>query len=635
MPDALTRVTEYVEEIVDYVKTIVHKGMAYESNGSVYMDIGALRGGAHDYPKLEPSKGKATQAEMEESEGAHTAEAGEKRNPADFALWKKSKGGEPSWASPWGGGRPGWHIECSVMASDLMGDGMDVHAGGSDLKFPHHDNELAQAEAYHGCCQWVNYFLHFGHLHIKGLKMSKSLKNFVTIRQALATHSARQIRLMFLLQPWDKQMNYSDQTIEEAEKRETSFKSYFAEVKDQLRKNWLGKPTKWDARSRELAARLAEHQSAVHECLCDNFNTPGAMAALLAIVSDANSYVTKNSAVDALLLKKGATYVTRILRIFGVATQEDFGFPVGAEGAGGYEEHVAPVVSAMVAFRDEVRAAAKGTPALMKACDELRDEKLVELGVRVEDRADGARWTLDDPATLRQEQAAKKAKEAETRVQKLLNKLGDKAKDIAKVEAAMVPAEEFLRRPPHAAKYAPDSYDEQGKPSKDAAGGALSKSMVKEVEKLHKKQVEAYAKQKAQLDAKPGLLGEMEAALAAMQAEARAVVADKATMAVLSEEVVAQLEASMGAAETSGAAGASAEEDWRKKEAEELKAKQAAEAKKAAEKAKAEEEAAAKAAALEAAGKKVAGGLHKFDASEVDVNGGSATADDFMDAFGF
>ena len=118
-------------------------------------------------------------------------------------------------------------------------------------------------------------------------------------------------------------------------------------------------------------------------------------------------------------------------------------------------------------------------------------------------------------------------------------------------------------------------------------------------------------------------------------AEARAVVADKATMAMLSEEVVAQLEASMGAAETNGAAGASAEEDWRKKEAEELKAKQAAEAKKAAEKAKAEEEAAAKAAALEAAGKKVAGGLHKFDASEVDVNGGSATADDFMDAFGF
>ena len=365
----------------------------------------------HDYPKLEPSKGKATQAEMEESEGSlHVAEAGEKRNAADFALWKKSKGGEPSWPSPWGGGRPGWHIECSVMASDLMGDGMDVHAGGSDLKFPHHDNELAQAEAYHGCQQWVNYFFHFGHLHIKGLKMSKSLKNFVTIRQALGTHSARQIRLMFLLQPWDKPMNYSDQTIEEARAREVTFKSYFAEVKDQLRKPWLQRPTTWDKRARDLFARLQVHQAAVHACLCDNFNTPGAMAALLATCSDANSYVKDNAAVDALLLKKGATFVTRILRIFGVATQEDFGFPVGGEGGnGGYEEQVGPVVSALVAFRDEVRAAAKGVPALMGACDVLRDAALVELGVRVEDRADGARWTLDEPAVLRAEQQAKQA----------------------------------------------------------------------------------------------------------------------------------------------------------------------------------------------------------------------------------
>ena len=135
------------------------------------------------YPKLEPSKAKATEAEMEESEGAHTAEAGEKRGKGDFALWKRSKGGEPAWESPWGGGRPGWHIECSVMATEVLGENLDMHGGGVDLKFPHHDNELCQAEAYHGCAQWVNYFVHFGHLHIKGLKMAKSLKNFITIRQ--------------------------------------------------------------------------------------------------------------------------------------------------------------------------------------------------------------------------------------------------------------------------------------------------------------------------------------------------------------------------------------------------------------------------------------------------------------------
>ena len=133
-----------------------------------------------------------------------------------------------------------------------------------------------------------------------------------------------------------------------------TFKSYFAEVKDQLRKPWLERRTTWDQRSRDLFARLQAHQAAVHACLCDNFNTAGAMAALLGIVTDANSYVKDNAAVDALLLKKGATFVTRILRVFGVATQEDFGFPVGGEAGGGFEEQVGPVVSALVAFRDEV-----------------------------------------------------------------------------------------------------------------------------------------------------------------------------------------------------------------------------------------------------------------------------------------
>jgi cysteinyl-tRNA synthetase len=149
---------------------------------------------------------------MAEAEGALSSGfEGEKRQAADFVLWKRSKAGEPAWSSPWGEGRPGWHIECSAMASDLLGDRVDLNAGGADLKFPHHENQMAQCEAHYNCCGWVNYFLHSGHLQIEGRKMSKSLKNFVTIRQALGTHTARQIRLMFLLQPWDKPMNYSDQ----------------------------------------------------------------------------------------------------------------------------------------------------------------------------------------------------------------------------------------------------------------------------------------------------------------------------------------------------------------------------------------------------------------------------------------
>ena len=138
-----------------------------------------------------------------------------KRSASDFALWKTSKPGEPHWPSPWGEGRPGWHIECSVMASAVLGPGMDVHSGGEDLAFPHHDNEIAQSEAYHNCRQWVNYFLHTGHLHIEGLKMSKSLKNFITIDDALSRFTARQLRFAFLSTNWSARVDFKESTMQD------------------------------------------------------------------------------------------------------------------------------------------------------------------------------------------------------------------------------------------------------------------------------------------------------------------------------------------------------------------------------------------------------------------------------------
>ena len=216
-PTLLTRVTEYIPENVSFIERLVRKGFAYAtSDGSVYFDITAFEKAGNHYARLEPWNRHDTHLQAD-GEGALTQTA-EKKSSADFALWKSSKPGEPSWSSPWGQGRPGWHIECSAMCSDVLGSQIDIHSGGIDLAFPHHDNELAQSEAYwvdegheH---QWVNYFLHMGHLSIQGSKMSKSLKNFTTIREALDRGwTARSLRIVFLQGGWNHRIEITEDVI--------------------------------------------------------------------------------------------------------------------------------------------------------------------------------------------------------------------------------------------------------------------------------------------------------------------------------------------------------------------------------------------------------------------------------------
>lgn len=221
-PDQITRVTEYGSQIVDFVKKLLKNEFAYTtSDGSIYFDIEAFEKGYNRYARLEPwnRNDKELQAD---GEGSLTKKTSEKRSDADFAVWKSSKPGEPSWPSPWGNGRPGWHIECSAMASDKFGSKMDIHSGGIDLAFPHHDNELAQSEAYwldksklEHDHQWVNYFLHMGHLSIQGSKMSKSLKNFTTIRDALdrGDWTPRGLRIVFLLGGWKEGIEITEDLV--------------------------------------------------------------------------------------------------------------------------------------------------------------------------------------------------------------------------------------------------------------------------------------------------------------------------------------------------------------------------------------------------------------------------------------
>ena len=205
-PDVITRVSDYVEQVVSFIEKVISNGFAYAtSDGSVYFDINAFEKAGHFYPRLEPWSRNDKQLQ-EDGEGALSkSSTATKRSDSDFALRKASKAGEPAWASPWVHGRPGWHVECLAMGSEVIGEVMDLHLSGHDLKFPHNDNELAQSTAYwskkgEGSAPWVNYFLHIGHLRIQGLKMSKSLKNFRTCREALESDwNPRSLRVAFLL----------------------------------------------------------------------------------------------------------------------------------------------------------------------------------------------------------------------------------------------------------------------------------------------------------------------------------------------------------------------------------------------------------------------------------------------------
>ncbi|KXH68415.1 tRNA synthetase class I catalytic domain-containing protein [Colletotrichum salicis] len=328
-PDVITRVTEYVPQIATFVERIVDKGFAYESDGSVYFDITAFEKAGNTYARLRPGN-RNDKSLQEDGEGALSKNLGEKRNEGDFALWKKSKKGEPYWESRWGQGRPGWHIECSVMASDILGAQMDIHSGGIDLAFPHHDNELAQSEAFYvdntkGEHTWVNNFMHMGHLSISGSKMSKSLKNFQTIQDALATtYTSRGMRIVFLMGKWNDGVEISPDMRAQASSWEATINNYFTNVKayvadasassDGVESLSLSeKPTGG------LVSSLEKAKTDLRTALTNSFDTPQAMRVIQELVSEANKVVVSQDAeANVTALVAVARWITKILGTFGL-----------------------------------------------------------------------------------------------------------------------------------------------------------------------------------------------------------------------------------------------------------------------------------------------------------------------------
>ncbi|KIK60442.1 hypothetical protein GYMLUDRAFT_43756 [Collybiopsis luxurians FD-317 M1] len=502
-PDTLTRVTEYMPEIIAFVDKIIANGYAYEAEGSVYFDTKAFDDAPHhDYAKLEPwSKGNREDG-AESSSTQFT-----RRSASDFALWKASKPGEPSWDSPWGKGRPGWHIECSVMASAILGDNMDIHSGGIDLAFPHHDNEMAQSEAYHDCPTWVNYFVHTGHLHIEGLKMSKSLKNFITIDEILQKYTARQMRLAFLTQLWNAKVDFSESLMSgEVRNLETTLNNFFTNVRaliNQARDSGVSSDGyhHYEGPERELVARFQQSQHAFRVALCDSFNTPDALDTLRDLVSRTNTYInSRGKAVNISVVENVARWVGKMLRMFGLGEGENDEIGWGQEvGEGGAivnrEEILMPYLRTLSAFRDGVRRLAidKGDNALkdiLALCDKLRDEELIPLGVALDDQEDGkALVKLAPPAELLKARDEKRALAEAKQAKKEAAKEAERLKRLERLEKGRLPPAEMFK-PPHKDEYG--SWDESGVPLTDKEGKEVTKSARKKLIKDHATQMKLH-----------------------------------------------------------------------------------------------------------------------------------------------
>ena len=366
--DIYPYVSKHMGDIIDMVKTLIEKGHAYVLGNDVYYDISTFK----DYCKLSGRKVEDMLA------GARVMVNTAKRNPGDFALWKGAKPGEPFWESPWGNGRPGWHIECSVMSTHYLGATFDFHGGGSDLIFPHHENEIAQSEGATGQ-KFVKYWLHNGFITINSEKMSKSLNNFFLVKDVLEKYSGDALRYFLLSTHYRSPLDFSDERLEEAEKNMSKLKDVIARIKEMEKED--GKvETNESVSLKKAAARTIEE---FRQAMNDDFNTGLATGVLFDFVKDINIYynaVNSGVAIDKEAVIEAKETFKTILDILGILenewnTQESY---AGSD----YDALMEMILSVRETARKEKQ---------YKLADEIRD-KLAELGIIVEDSATGARW---------------------------------------------------------------------------------------------------------------------------------------------------------------------------------------------------------------------------------------------------
>ncbi len=353
------KATENMAEIIGIIETLIEKGYAYEKNGDVY------------YRTLEfEHYGCLSHQPLEELQaGARIDVADHKENPMDFALWKAAKPGEPAWESPWGQGRPGWHIECSAMSNRYLGRTIDIHCGGQDLIFPHHENEIAQSEAANGC-KFVNYWLHNGFISVDNKKMSKSLNNFFTVREAAQAYGYDSIRMFMLMSHYRSPLNYSGDILMQAKsalERLSTAKANLAFFEAN------GLDGQMSQSELEFADGLGKYRERFCQVMDDDLNTADAVAVVFELVREINNAVSPAANPTKALAKACDMIFSELSEVIGI--------PLA-----GAQEDVSAEIEELIAKRQEARKAKNYAEA-----DRIREE-LSAAGIVIEDTPQGVKW---------------------------------------------------------------------------------------------------------------------------------------------------------------------------------------------------------------------------------------------------
>ena len=351
------KVSEHIPEIIAMIQTLEDKGLAYNVGGNVYYHVDNFK----EYGKL------SKQSIDDLKSGARIDVNDEKQSPLDFVLWKKKKDGEPYWESPWGQGRPGWHIECSAMSKKHLGDTIDIHGGGQDLIFPHHENEIAQSE---GCCgkPFANYWVHNGYINIDNEKMSKSKGNFFTVRDIAKTFDLEAVRMFLLMAHYRSPVNFSEALLQQAANALDRF--YTAKFQMAFLLNNAAN-TEANGDEQTWITSLESYKTGFLAAMEDDINTADAIASIFELVRDLNSNLDANSSREAIMA--GQRIFAELTGVLGLAVKDK-------------ETDLDAEIEDLIAKRQTARKEKD-----FKRSDEIRDELLAK-GIVLEDTREGVKW---------------------------------------------------------------------------------------------------------------------------------------------------------------------------------------------------------------------------------------------------